>query len=110
MPPAGSSTSSQISRQQGPRAVQRQAHPEVHSLLFHLQEAPAAASAGDDEPKPAPKPKNPLDLLPPSKMILDSWKRLYSNTPSSSLRDICIKGLWQGADIPKSPNNEVTFV
>ena len=90
--------------------VQRQAHPEVHSLLFHLQEAPAAASAGDDEPKPAPKPKNPLDLLPPSKMILDSWKRLYSNTPSSSFRDICIKGLWQGADIPKSPNNEVTFV
>ncbi|KAM1428303.1 hypothetical protein ACFX2I_044651 [Malus domestica] len=30
-----------------------------------------------------PKPKNPLDLLPPSKMVLDDWKRLYSNTKSN---------------------------
>ena len=27
----------------------------------------------------APKGKNPLDLLPPSKFVLDAWKRFYSN-------------------------------
>ena len=30
------------------------------------------------EPK-AEKPKNPLDLLPPSSFVLDEWKRVYSN-------------------------------
>lgn len=64
-------------------------------------------AADEDEPKPAPKPKNPLDLLPPSTMILDSWKRLYSNSPASNFRETCIAGLWKGGDIPNSPNKEV---
>lgn len=64
-------------------------------------------AAEEDEPKPAPKPKNPLDLLPPSTMILDSWKRLYSNSPASNFRETCIAGLWKGGDIPNSPNKEV---
>ncbi|KAK9809891.1 hypothetical protein WJX72_001136 [[Myrmecia] bisecta] len=68
--------------------------------------APAAAAPAAEEDKPAPKPKNPLDALPPSKMILDSWKRLYSNTPGAKFRDIACKGLWEGADIPNSPNQE----
>lgn len=71
--------------------------------------APAAAAGGaaDAAAAPAaPKPKNPLDLLPPSPMALDSWKRLYSNTPAAQFRDICIKGLWSGADIPNSPTQE----
>ena len=34
----------------------------------------------EEEEAPKPEPKNPLDLLPPSKMIVDDWKRLYSNT------------------------------
>jgi Elongation factor 1 gamma, conserved domain len=63
---------------------------------------------GEEEAKP--KGKNPLDLLPPSKMVLDSWKRLYSNTPASQFRNIAIKGLWEGADIPNSPTNEVRVV
>lgn len=74
------------------------------------QAAPAASAAADDEddtPKPAPKAKNPLDSLPPSKMALDSWKRLYSNTPASQFRQIAIKGLWDGADVPRSQTNEV---
>ncbi|RUO96610.1 hypothetical protein BC936DRAFT_141750, partial [Jimgerdemannia flammicorona] len=33
----------------------------------------------DDEPKPEPKPKSALDLLPPSPLVLDEWKRFYSN-------------------------------
>ena len=50
------------------------------------EEAPAEA---EDAPKP--KAKNPLDLLPPSKMVLDDWKRLYSNT-KSNFREVAIKG------------------
>ncbi|MCI49783.1 elongation factor 1-gamma 3, partial [Trifolium medium] len=41
---------------------------------------------------PKPKPKNPLDLLPPSKMVLDDWKRLYSNT-KTNFREVAIKGI-----------------
>lgn len=68
--------------------------------------APATPAQGGEEEKPKPKPKNPLDELPPSKMILDSWKRLYSNTPASKFREIAIKGLWSGADVPNSLSNE----
>jgi hypothetical protein len=41
-------------------------------------------------------------------MVLDAWKRLYSNTPASKFKEICVNGLWNGADIPNSPNNEVS--
>ena len=69
--------------------------------------AAGGAAAADAAAAPAaPKPKNPLDLLPPSPMALDSWKRLYSNTPAAKFREICINGLWNGADIPNSPTNE----
>ncbi len=37
---------------------------------------------------------------------LDSWKRLYSNTPAAKFNEICINGLWNGADVPNSPTNE----
>ncbi|KAK7412001.1 hypothetical protein VNO78_03446 [Psophocarpus tetragonolobus] len=50
-----------------------------------------------EEEAPKPKPKNPLDLLPPSKMILDDWKRLYSNT-KANFREIAIKGFWDMYD------------
>jgi elongation factor 1-gamma len=35
-----------------------------------------------EEPKPAKPAKNPLDLLPPTPLDLDNWKRVYSNTHS----------------------------
>ncbi|KAL0539812.1 hypothetical protein IC582_024033 [Cucumis melo] len=54
------------------------------------------AGEGEDE-APKPKPKNPLDLLPPSKMILDEWKRLYSNT-KTNFREVAIKGFWDMYD------------
>lgn len=46
----------------------------------------------EEEAAPKPKAKNPLDLLPPSKMILDDWKRLYSNT-KSNFREVAVKGI-----------------
>ncbi|XP_044512315.1 elongation factor 1-gamma-like [Mangifera indica] len=50
-----------------------------------------------EEEAPKPKPKNPLDLLTPSKMILDEWKRLYSNT-KTNFREVAIKGFWDMYD------------
>lgn len=62
------------------------------------KEAPKPkAQAAEEEEAPKPKPKNPLDLLPPSKMILDDWKRLYSNT-KSNFREVAIKGFWDMYD------------
>jgi hypothetical protein len=54
--------------------------------------APKPAADEEEEAKPAPKPKNPLDLLPPSSMIMDDWKRLYSNTKAKDFREVAIKG------------------
>ena len=54
---------------------------------------PKVVEAPAEEEAPKPKPKNPLDLLPPSKMILDDWKRLYSNT-KTNFREVAIKGIF----------------
>ncbi|GLT85753.1 hypothetical protein SLE2022_039310 [Rubroshorea leprosula] len=59
------------------------------------REQPKAAEEEEEAPKP--KPKNPLDLLPPSKMVLDDWKRLYSNT-KTNFREVAIKGFWDMYD------------
>lgn len=56
------------------------------------KEEPAKPEAGEEEEAPKPKPKNSLDLLPPSTMILDEWKRLYSNT-KTNFREVAIKGI-----------------
>ncbi|KAK3133970.1 hypothetical protein QOZ80_6AG0543410 [Eleusine coracana subsp. coracana] len=58
---------------------------------------PKEVEAPVEEEAPKPKPKNPLDLLPPSKMILDEWKRLYSNT-KTNFREVAIKGFWDMYD------------
>ncbi|KAL7237940.1 hypothetical protein ACSBR2_004107 [Camellia fascicularis] len=58
---------------------------------------PKAEDVEEEEAAPKPKAKNPLDLLPPSKMILDEWKRLYSNT-KTNFREVAIKGFWDMYD------------
>jgi len=58
---------------------------------------PKEEDGEEEEPQPKPKPRNPLDLLPPSKMILDDWKRLYSNT-KTNFREVAIKGFWDMYD------------
>ncbi|PQQ13487.1 elongation factor 1-gamma-like [Prunus yedoensis var. nudiflora] len=58
---------------------------------------PKAEAAEEVEEAPKPKPKNPLDLLPPSSMVLDDWKRLYSNT-KTNFREVAIKGFWDMYD------------
>uniref|UniRef100_A0A0E0E324 Uncharacterized protein n=1 Tax=Oryza meridionalis TaxID=40149 RepID=A0A0E0E324_9ORYZ len=83
--------------------VQKKAAPPKESKAKEAKkEAPKEApkpkvEASEEEEAPKPKPKNPLDLLPPSKMILDEWKRLYSNT-KTNFREIAIKGFWDMYD------------
>ncbi|KAG2186113.1 hypothetical protein INT43_002551 [Umbelopsis isabellina] len=47
-----------------------------------------------EEPKPAPKPKSALDLLPPSPFVMDAWKRMYSNNDT----DVAMKWFWENHD------------
>ncbi|CAD5168080.1 unnamed protein product [Musa acuminata subsp. malaccensis] len=54
----------------------------------------------EEDEVPKPKPKNPLVLLPPGKMILDEWKRLYSNT-KMNFGEVAIKGFWDMYDRPR---------
>ncbi|XP_074264135.1 elongation factor 1-gamma-like [Silene latifolia] len=58
---------------------------------------PKAPEPALEEESPKPKAKNPLDLLPPSTMVLDEWKRLYSNT-KRNFREVAIKGFWDMYD------------
>ncbi|CAN6163654.1 unnamed protein product [Urochloa humidicola] len=83
--------------------VQKKAPPKEAKPKDAKKEAPKEApkqkevEAPAEEEAPKPKPKNPLDLLPPSKMILDDWKRLYSNT-KTNFREVAIKGFWDMYD------------
>ncbi|CAK9160332.1 unnamed protein product [Ilex paraguariensis] len=61
------------------------------------KEAAKPEAGEEEEEAPKPKPKNPLDLLPPSKMVLDEWKRLYSNT-KANFREVAINGFWDMYD------------
>ena len=79
----------------------------VSGCRADVMQAAAPATPEPEEEKPKEKPKDPLAALPPSKMVLDSWKRLYSNTPAAKFEEVCVNGLWNGADIPNSPTQEV---
>jgi len=49
----------------------------------------------EDEPAPAPKPKHPLEALGRSKMVLDDWKRKYSN---DNTRAGALPWFWENYD------------
>jgi len=48
----------------------------------------------EDEHEEKPKGKNPLDNLPKSKLNLEEWKRIYSNSPY----DQSLKWFWENYD------------
>jgi len=57
----------------------------------------AGAGAGaedDDEEKPVKKAPNPLDLLPPTKLNLEEFKRVYSNN-LKDVRGTVLPWLWE---------------
>ncbi|KAK2873698.1 hypothetical protein FQN49_002159 [Arthroderma sp. PD_2] len=54
--------------------------------------AAAAAAPAEEEEKPAPKAKHPLESLPKPSMILDDWKRKYSNEET---REVAMPWFWE---------------
>ncbi|KAI3861020.1 hypothetical protein MKX03_026689 [Papaver bracteatum] len=73
------------------------AKPKAKSAPKKEPSKPKAEEIPEQDEAPKPKAKNPLDSLPPSTMILDEWKRLYSNT-KTNFRDVAIKGFWDMYD------------
>ncbi|CAI5464954.1 unnamed protein product [Closterium sp. Yama58-4] len=78
--------------------LQAAAAPKAAPAAAAKPEAAAAAADGEEGEAPKPKAKNPLDLLPPSPMVLDAWKRLYSNTKAKDFREVAITGFWDMYD------------
>lgn len=85
VPSVPSQKKSQTKEAVKPKEVKKE--PKQEAVKPKVQEV-----VEDEEEAPKPNPKNPLDLLPPSKMILDEWKRLYSNT-KANFRELAIKGI-----------------
>ncbi|CEP19706.1 hypothetical protein [Parasitella parasitica] len=79
-----------------PKKEKKPAAPKETPKKKEAAPKPAASADGDDEEeaKPAPKPKSKLDLLPPSKFIMDQWKREYSNNDTN----VAIKWFWDNFD------------
>ena len=46
----------------------------------------------EEEDKPAPKPKHPLEVLPKPTLVLDDWKRKYSNEET---REVALPWFWE---------------
>ena len=55
---------------------------------------PKAKEADEDEEEdqPAPKPKHPLETLPKPTLVLDDWKRKYSNEET---REVALPWFWK---------------
>ncbi|KAJ6264790.1 hypothetical protein Dda_0942 [Drechslerella dactyloides] len=54
------------------------------------EKAPEAEE--EEEDKPAPKPKHPLEALGRAEMVLDDWKRQYSNNDT---RPVALPWFWE---------------
>ncbi|KAK3169400.1 hypothetical protein OEA41_008783 [Lepraria neglecta] len=46
----------------------------------------------EEEEKPTPKPKHPLEALPKATLVLDDWKRKYSNEET---REVALPWFWE---------------
>jgi len=101
-------------KEQGPKPKKEKAAPAPKKA------APAPEPIDDDEEAaPVKKTKNALDLLPPSPMVLDNWKRLYSNTKAKDFH-LAISGFWETfdaegyslwfCDYKHNDENQVTYV
>lgn len=88
-----------VARKSSQPAAKPKPEPKKEAKKEVQKEAPKpkVEAPVEEEEAPKPKAKNPLDLLPPSKMILDDWKRLYSNT-KTNFREVAIKGFWDMYD------------
>jgi elongation factor 1-gamma len=76
--------------------------------------AKEVAEDEEDEPKPEVKQKHPLEALPKPNLILDDWKRKYSNEET---REVALPWFWEHYDpkeyslwrVDYKYNNELTM-
>lgn len=54
--------------------------------------AKEVAEEEEEEEAPAPKPKHPLEALPKPSLVLDDWKRKYSNEET---RSVALPWFWE---------------
>jgi len=70
--------------------------PKVESKPAKKEPKPAKDEEEDEDGIPAePKKKSELDSLPPSKLVIDDWKRTYSNEDT---RSKALPWLWENFD------------
>jgi len=60
------------------------------------EKAPKEGDDDDEEDKPKKKAKNPLDILPPSPFVLDSFKKEFLNTTEKAA---VLKDFWEKIDL-----------
>ncbi|XP_043721683.1 elongation factor 1-gamma-like isoform X2 [Telopea speciosissima] len=80
--------------------------PNFHKILGEVKQTeavpPIQSAKKPSQPKEPAKPKLKNEIKKevkeePAKMILDDWKRLYSNT-KTNFREVAIKGFWDMYD------------
>lgn len=87
-----------------PAATPKAAEPKKPAEAKPAADVEAASAAEEKDAKA--KVQAWLDSQPSTPMVLDAWKRLYSNSPASKFREVAINGLWNGGKVPNSPNDE----
>eukprot|EP00921_Rhytidocystis_pertsovi_P013848 GHVQ01022498.1.p1 GENE.GHVQ01022498.1~~GHVQ01022498.1.p1 ORF type:complete len:453 (+),score=79.25 GHVQ01022498.1:47-1405(+) len=80
-------------QQRGAKEVEKKEKKEKKEEKEETEEA----DDGEAEKAAAKKVPNPLDSLPPSSMVLDEWKRCYSNT--KDLYGVAMKWFWEHFDV-----------
>jgi elongation factor 1-gamma len=68
-------------------AAKKEQHPKKEEKPKPKKEEKPADDEDEDEEaeKKEKKPPNPLDQLPPSKLVMDAWKRTYSNEDTKTV-------------------------
>ena len=73
----------------------KQEKPKKEQAAKKEQPKPKAKEIEEEEEgeeKPAPKPKHPLEALPKATLVLDDWKRKYSNEET---REVALPWFWE---------------
>ena len=78
-----------------PPKTDKQEKPKKEQAAKKEQPKPKAKEVEEEEEeedKPAPKPKHPLEALPKPTLVLDDWKRKYSNEET---REVALPWFWE---------------
>ena len=86
IPPPKAEGQESSKKEKAPKAPKEKAAPKPKA------EAAPKDEEEEEEDKPAPKPKHPLESLPKPTLILDDWKRKYSNEET---REVALPWFWE---------------